>query len=171
MTDHYYYLKNLVVQKKVVTAGPVFDPVFGLIILRTDSKEEALHIMDDEPSVVQGVHTYTISGMTVSLLMDHLSPERYPGEIADKILRKEVVVPAGIDQVWEAWTTSDGALIFFSTDNKIELRPGGPYEIYFNSQAAYGQRVSEGCRILSYLLKQMLSFERNAPPDFGPLRE
>ena len=171
MTEHYYYLKDLVTRKKVITAGPVFDPVFGLIILRTDSKDEALQIMDNEPSVVQGVHTYTISRMTVSLLSDYMSPDRYPKETSDRILRKEVSAVAGLDAVWEAWTTSDGAKTFFSADNKIELRPGGPYEIYFNDQADYGQRGSEGCRILSYLPKKMLSFEWNAPPDFGPLRK
>ena len=118
MTEHYYYLKDLVTRKKVITAGPVFDPVFGLIILRTDSKDEALQIMDNEPSVVQGVHTYTISRMTVSLLSDYMSPDRYPKETSDRILRKEVSAVAGLDAVWEAWTTSDGAKTFFSADNK-----------------------------------------------------
>jgi len=170
MTDHYFYLKELTAKKKVITAGPVFDPVFGLIILQTESEEEARSIMDNEPSVVQGVHTYKISPMRVSLLIDHLAPERYPLEISDKILVKEELIDAPVDSVWEAWTTPGGARTFFSADNKIELRPGGPYEIYFNHEAACGQRGSEGCRILSYLPKEMLSFEWNAPPDFGPLR-
>ncbi|PKK82351.1 MAG: hypothetical protein CVT49_14025 [candidate division Zixibacteria bacterium HGW-Zixibacteria-1] len=170
MNEHYYYLKDLVAQKKVITAGPVFDPVFGLIILQTDSRDEALHIINNEPSVVQGVHTYKISPMRVSLLVDYLSPERYPKETSDKILKKEITVPATIERVWDAWTTSEGAATFFSVHNKIDLRLGGPYEIYFNHEAAYGQRGSEGCHILSYLPKQMLSFEWNAPPDFGPLR-
>ncbi|MEW5922536.1 MAG: SRPBCC domain-containing protein [Candidatus Zixiibacteriota bacterium] len=170
MNEHYYYLKDLVAQKKAIAAGPVFDPVFGLIILQTESRDEALHIMDNEPSVVQGVHTYKISPMRVSLLADFLSPERYPKEISDRILKKETMVSATIDKVWEAWTTSEGAAAFFSPYNRIDFRLGGAYEIYFNHEAAYGLRGSEGCRILSFLPKQMLSFEWNAPPDFGPLR-
>ncbi len=34
-----------------------------------------------------------------------------------------------------------------------------------------GERGSEDCRILSYLPERMLSFEWNAPPQFGPLRQ
>ena len=170
MADHYYYLRDLTAQKKVVTAGPVFDPVFGLIILETESEDEARRIMDNEPSVVQGVHTYKMSPMRVSLLIDRLSPERYPAEISDRRLIKEITVAAPVDSVWEAWTTPEGARTFFSSSNKIELRPGGPYEIYFIKEAAYGLRGSEGCRILSYLPDEMLSFEWNAPPDFGRLR-
>ena len=58
MSEHFMYLKRLVHGRKVITAGPVFDPVFGLIILEVESKEEALEIMSKEPSVVSGVHTY-----------------------------------------------------------------------------------------------------------------
>ncbi|MBD3218024.1 MAG: hypothetical protein GF310_07075, partial [candidate division Zixibacteria bacterium] len=41
MDEHFAYLRKLVLQKKVVAAGPVIDPVFGLIMLRVDSEEEA----------------------------------------------------------------------------------------------------------------------------------
>ena len=61
-------------------------------------------------------------------------------------------------------------LSFFSKNAKIELRVGGEYEIYFQMDSPYGTRGSENCRILSYLPRQMLSFEWNAPPDFGNLR-
>jgi len=171
MSDHFEYLRELTLKRKVIAAGPVFDPVFGMIILQSESEKEARHIMDNEPSVVQGIHTYEISPMRVSLLVDHIPRERYPAETTDRILRKDVIVPAGSDAVWEAWTTGEGARTFFSEGNMIDLRPGGPYEIYFDHNAEYGRRGSEGCRVLSFLPRQMLSFEWNAPPDFGPLRD
>lgn len=170
MTQHFYYLKDLIKRKKVFLAGPVFDPVFGLIILSAGSKEEAKGIMDNDPSVKAGVHTYEMHPMRASLLVDYQSPERYINDPSEKIIRKEVTVPAPLDSVWDTWTTTEGVKTFFSSEAHVELRIGGPYEIYFILDAPDGLRGSEDCRILSYLPKKMLSFEWNAPPTFGELR-
>jgi uncharacterized protein YndB with AHSA1/START domain len=96
--------------------------------------------------------------------------DRYPSNPSDRILHKEVIVSGTIDQVWQAWTTSEGARTFFSENANIELRPGGPYEILFMKDSPVGQQGSEDCRVLSFLPKKMLTFEWNAPPEFGPLR-
>lgn len=91
-------------------------------------------------------------------------------EQSDRILRKEMMVPAGLAEVWEAWTTTEGVQTFFSSEAKVELAIGGAYEIYFLFDQPYGSRGSEGCRVLSYLPTEMLSFSWNAPPEFGQLR-
>jgi uncharacterized protein YndB with AHSA1/START domain len=104
-------------------------------------------------------------------MSDNAITNRYPQKISDKILHKEVMVSATSEQVWEAWTTSEGARTFFSENAEIELRPGGKYEILFVKENPVGQQGSEGCRVLSYLPKKMLSYEWNAPPEFGPLRD
>ena len=52
----------------------------------------------------------------------------------------------------------------------IELKIGGPFEIYFLTENSYGSKGSEGCKILSYLPYQMLSFSWNAPPQFETIR-
>jgi len=67
MSEHFVYLRDLTEKKKVLVAGPVFEPVFGLVILQVASKDEAVAIMTEEPSVKQGVHTYEIYPMRVSL--------------------------------------------------------------------------------------------------------
>jgi uncharacterized protein YndB with AHSA1/START domain len=82
----------------------------------------------------------------------------------------ETVVAAPAAQVWKCWTTSEG-LRSFLTDAKVELRIGGPFEIYFLKDAPEGQRGSEGCQILSFEPMSMLCFSWNAPPSFGPLRD
>jgi uncharacterized protein YndB with AHSA1/START domain len=87
-----------------------------------------------------------------------------------KILVKEILVPAALDEVWSAWTTTEGVKTFFSSEAKVELAVGGPYEIYFLLDAPHGSKGSEGCQVLSYLPTQMLSFSWNAPPEFGELR-
>lgn len=83
----------------------------------------------------------------------------------------EVIVNAARSEAWEAFTTSEGATTFFAPEAHIELRLGGPYEIYFNPAADEGSRGSEGCEVLSYLPQRMLSFSWNAPPQFPEIRK
>jgi uncharacterized protein len=71
MGEHFEYLKKLVAEKRVVMAGPVWKPTFGMMILRVDSEEEALAILKDEPSVVKGLHNYEMQSMILSLLMEN----------------------------------------------------------------------------------------------------
>lgn len=82
----------------------------------------------------------------------------------------EVDVAAPIGKVWQAWTTRDGLRSFFGEDNRVELRIGGPFEIYMSLQAPEGKRGSEGCTVLSYLPEEMLSFSWNSPPKFDHAR-
>ena len=171
MGEHFEYLKGLTAKGTVLMAGPVAMK-WGLIVFKVYSEAELREIMAKEPSVAQKVHTYTSSPMIVSLLADYTPKFRYPDSITDREIYKEVTVKASLDDVWRAWTSNDGANEFFSPYTKIECRVGGPFEIYFSApnEAPRGERGSEGCRVLSFLPKSMLSFEWNAPPKFGPLR-
>lgn len=170
MQEHFLYLQDLVKRKKVIAAGPVTGDAFGLVLLQVASEDEARTIMENEPSIIGGVHTYKIQPMVLSLLADFISPDRYVVDNSDKMLVKEITVSASIDDVWEAWTTTEGVKSFFSTSADVQLRVGGRYEIYFLLDKEYGFRGSEDCKILSFLPKRLLSFEWNAPPDFGRLR-
>ena len=88
-----------------------------------------------------------------------------------RILRHEVTLRASLDQVWHAWTTSGGLSTFFSTHNNVELRVGGPYELFLNVPPdKNGKRGGQGCKVLSYLPKEMLSFEWGFRPDIPSLR-
>jgi uncharacterized protein YndB with AHSA1/START domain len=93
------------------------------------------------------------------------------GEILGCVIRKEVTVNAPIEEVWNAWTKSDGATRFFAPRARIELAVGGSYELFFDLEAPKGSQGSEGCRVLSFLPLEMLSFEWNAPPEFLRVRK
>jgi uncharacterized protein YndB with AHSA1/START domain len=95
-----------------------------------------------------------------------VDPDRQSG----RILRKETLVPATLQDVWHAWTATEGTKTFFSPRTHVELAVGGPYEILFSLDAPAGSQGSEGCLVLSYLPLEMLSFSWNAPPEFGGLR-
>lgn len=91
-----------------------------------------------------------------------------PGE--PRILRKEVVVNASLDQVWHAWTTNEG-VAFASAKSRVELEVGGPYEWFIDGEpAADGARGSEGSRVVAFLSKEMLVFDWTFPPDVPSLR-
>lgn len=170
MSEHFDYLKNLTAAEKVIPAGPCFGLRTGIIVLQIESEEDARQIMDNEPSVSQGVYKYELYPMVVSLLTDYQSPSRYPSEISDKVLRKEIVIPASRADVWRTWTTTDGVKSFMSPEAWVELRIGGPFEIYFVPSAPPGKRGSEGYRFLNFLPMEILSFDWNAPPQFVELR-
>jgi uncharacterized protein YndB with AHSA1/START domain len=86
-------------------------------------------------------------------------------------LRKEVVVAAPAAEVYAAWTTSEGAQSFFAPRAQIELRVGGPYEIWFNPAGAPGERGAEGLHVLSFVPGEMVAFEWSAPPTIPELRK
>lgn len=91
-------------------------------------------------------------------------------KITDKNIQKIKTVDASLETVWLKWTTHAGLKTFFGLDNKIELTPGGPYEIYFLLDQPVGRKGGEGNRVLSFVPNQMLSFTWNAPPQIPEIR-
>ena len=83
---------------------------------------------------------------------------------AERALVKEITVAAPVADVWKAWTTSEGLTTFFAPRAHVELRVGGPYELYFSSQEPKGKQGSEGCTVLAFRPQEMLSFTWNHPP-------
>lgn len=96
---------------------------------------------------------------------------RHVADATDRMIVESRIVPATPAECWARWTTGQGVAGFMSKHNSIELRIGGPYEVYFAMQLPEGLRGSEDCRILSYLPERMLSFEWNAPPTFPEIRQ
>lgn len=82
----------------------------------------------------------------------------------------EVVVPAPLLEVWAAWTTEEGVRSFFAPECRIELRPGGAYEMFFDLSAEPGKRGGEGMVLLALQPPVMLSFTWNAPPELPEAR-
>jgi uncharacterized protein YndB with AHSA1/START domain len=83
----------------------------------------------------------------------------------------ERVLDAPLKKVWKAWTTPEGIRGFLAPEARIELMRGGAFEVFFDPEAPEGSRGTEGCRVLSYLPRQMLSFEWIAPADYPELRK
>ena len=89
----------------------------------------------------------------------------------EKVIFIETTIKAGIEKAWQAWTTEEGVKTFLAPDNKINLRPGGAYEIYFNPGAPQGQRGGEGNRVMALQPMRMFSFSWNAPTTLPEMRD
>lgn len=89
----------------------------------------------------------------------------------ERAVKAEVIVPAGLDQVWQAWTTEEGLKSFFAPACKVDLRVSGAYELYFNPAGAPGERGGEGNVILAIQPMNMLAFTWNAPPSLPNVRQ
>jgi len=89
----------------------------------------------------------------------------------DRAIHKEITLPAPVDKVWKAWTTEQGIKCFFATACKIDMKVGGAYEIYFDTEAKPGQQGSEGAKILAIQPHKLLSFTWNAPPHLPEARK
>lgn len=92
------------------------------------------------------------------------------GGMVERQLTKEATIAAPPAEVFAALSTSEGWKAFLEADAHVELRVGGPMEIYFAPEMEDGLRGSEGCQILSYVPDRMLSYSWNAPPSIPEAR-
>lgn len=89
---------------------------------------------------------------------------------AERALDKEVVVKAGVDAVWDAWTTKAGITAFFAPDAEIDPRVGGAFHVFIDPLAEPGAKGADEMRFLALQPKRMLSFDWNAPPSLPEAR-
>ena len=89
----------------------------------------------------------------------------------ERSLVKEVTVAASLDDTWAAWTTREGITSFFAPDARVDARPGGTFEVYFDPGAEPGLRGADGMQFMALQPRQMLSFTWNAPPHLAQARQ
>ena len=89
----------------------------------------------------------------------------------ERAISSRVVVSASLEDVWAAWTTSEGIKSFFAPDAKVEARVDGPFEVYMNPFGAPGMKGADGMRFLAVEPKSMITFTWNAPPTMPNVRK
>ena len=94
-----------------------------------------------------------------------------PQVSAERAIVERITVKAGIDEVWRAWTTTEGITSFFAPAANIALRPGGAYEVFMLPNAPVGARGADGMMLLAVQDKKMISFTWNAPPSLPEARK
>ena len=88
----------------------------------------------------------------------------------ERAIDKEVVVPAPIQEVWQAWTTRAGIESFFAPEAEIDARVGGAFHIHINPYAEPGMKGADDMRYMALQAPTMLSFDWNAPPSLPEVR-
>ena len=89
----------------------------------------------------------------------------------ERAINEKITVKAGVDEVWKAWTTTDGIKTFFAPDANVKLRVDGPFQIFINPLAEPGMKGADDSRIIGFQNKKMLSFTWNAPPSLPQARK
>ena len=89
----------------------------------------------------------------------------------DRTITAEIVIPANVHGVWQAWISEVGVLSFFAPACRIDPRPGGAYEMLFDLEAEPGKQGGEGMIFLALQEPRMLSFTWNAPPELPEVRD
>lgn len=88
----------------------------------------------------------------------------------ERILALDMEVDATPAELFRMWTTEEDVVKFFPEAAKIELRPGGAYEMYFSLDEPEGERGSEGCTIIEFEEGRHLAFTWNFPPSIPAIR-
>jgi uncharacterized protein YndB with AHSA1/START domain len=83
----------------------------------------------------------------------------------ERALRFEVLVPASLDQVWEALTTEKGLSTWIWRDVRVDLRPGGDWLVL------YPGGKTGGGTVISFAPKRQLVLSAMAPEQFPTVRE
>lgn len=89
---------------------------------------------------------------------------------SEKRLSWELVVPAPVEEVWEAWTTAEGIASWSAPAGYVELRRGGAWEAHFNPDRPPGQRGSDANEIVDFDPRRLLVIRAGAPLKFPTVR-
>lgn len=83
----------------------------------------------------------------------------------DKALQFEVIVPGSIDDVWTAFTTTEGLSTWLWRDVRVDLRPGGDWIVL------YPGGKTGGGTIVEFQPKRFVTMKAMAPEQFPTVRE
>jgi uncharacterized protein YndB with AHSA1/START domain len=87
-----------------------------------------------------------------------------------KIIGKETITTATLEDAWKVWTTVEGVTSFFVPKANIEPVVGGRYELFSSLKAPKGFQGTEGCKVLALEPLKHLAVEFIAPPQFPNVR-
>src|SRR5947209_374690 len=84
---------------------------------------------------------------------------------SSKVIRKETITTAILQDAWKAWTTIEGVTSFLVPKASIEPVVGGRYELFSSLKSPKGFQGTEGCKILAREAQTHLAFELMARPE------
>jgi uncharacterized protein YndB with AHSA1/START domain len=80
------------------------------------------------------------------------------------VVEVRLSVPAS--RVWRAWTEEEQVTAWFSPEARIEPRPGGPFELFFDP-SEHDHQSTKGCVFTEIHPKSSLAFTWKGPDQFA----
>ncbi|OLD08370.1 MAG: hypothetical protein AUI95_03340 [Crenarchaeota archaeon 13_1_40CM_3_52_4] len=68
---------------------------------------------------------------------------------SSKIVRKQTITTATLENAWKAWTSVEGVTSFFVPKANVESVVSGRYELFSSLKAPKGFQGTEGCKVLA----------------------
>jgi len=68
LEEHFHYLERALEEGRLILAGPCLDGVFGVVIFKATSQEEAEGFMDNDPAVKHKIMETELHPFRVSLM-------------------------------------------------------------------------------------------------------
>lgn len=90
---------------------------------------------------------------------------------SEKAVKKEIIINAPLQKVWQKWSTTSGLETFFGQRVNTTFQPMGPFEVLFFPDNPPGMRGAENNILLAMEEEKMISFTWNAPPNFPEIRK
>jgi uncharacterized protein YndB with AHSA1/START domain len=96
-----------------------------------------------------------------------VSNTSYIDSNGNHVLRHEITITAPLQDVWNAFTTTEGLKSFAAPVASIDLKVGGIWEASYNRHAVIGDPANIQNEIMSFLPMEMLSIRIvQTPPGF-----
>jgi len=111
-----------------------------------------------------------LASTVIPFLFTQLNIKTFSQNFDKEKLEFEININASPEEVYNAWTTTEGIKSFFAPDGKVELKMFGDYHIYFFPNAPEGSRGAEDEKVISYQKNKMISFTWGFPPMLPDLR-
>lgn len=96
-----------------------------------------------------------------------VSDSSYDAPDGTRVLRQSLVVPATVEQIWDALTTSRGLETWAVPFARADFRLGGVWESSYRRDATAGDPANIRNRFIAYQPLRMIAIQAiQAPPDF-----
>ncbi len=94
----------------------------------------------------------------------------FAADAKDNRLVVEGVVDASVEEVWKAFTTTEGLKSWLAPHADIELKVGGKMRTHYDPKGQLGDANSIENTILSFDPQRMFSIKATRPPENFPFK-
>lgn len=128
-------------------------------------------------SVISAAQEKQIAGTDISKMHAALPDKEFTDKSVDtsfvtasgeRVLRQDIVVPATLEEVWQAVSTSEGLRTWVAPVAEVELKTGGHWYTNYKPGSKIGDPGTIYNTVLAYLPMQMVAMKIGITPPIFP---